>query len=132
MNFVNVEKRTLSYLIDYTIALVISVLIILFANITFLEAPFLNNVTRVLSYTFVIYFIISCVFLKLFNGKTIGRVICGLKVTSISGNKLSIGQILMRSMSESLLIMAIINLAYTFYYRNNFTLFDKISDTVVK
>ena len=132
MGFINVEKRTLSYLIDYTIALIISVLLILFANLTFIESPFLNNVTKVLSLTFFVYFFISVIFLKLFKGKTIGRLLTGLRVCSISGSKLGFGQILMRSLCESLLIMGLVNLGYTLYYKNNYTLFDKISDTCVK
>ena len=132
MGFNNVEKRTLSYLIDYSIALIISVLLILFANLTFIESPFLNNITKVLSLTFFVYLIISIVFLKLFKGRTIGRFITGLRVCSISGSKLGFGQIIIRSLSESLLIMGVINLGYTLYYKNNYTLFDKISDTCVK
>ena len=132
MGFNNVEKRTLSYLIDYAIALIISVLLILFANLTFIDSPFLNNVTKVLSLTFLTYFIISVLFLKLFKGKTIGRILTGLRVCSISGSSLSFGQILIRSLSESLLIMGVVNLGYILYYRNNYTLFDKVSDTCVK
>ena len=74
-------------------------------------------------------FVFDCILLKGTKGYTIGSAICGVKFVSSDGQVISGKQIVIRSMAETILILAFLDLIYFLKNRTERGVIDRLSDT---
>lgn len=67
--------------------------------------------------------------MKVSKGYTIGSAICGVKFVSSDGQVINGKQIVVRSMAESILILAFLDLIYFLKNRTERGVIDRLSDT---
>jgi uncharacterized RDD family membrane protein YckC len=126
----NYEKRFLAYVFDVIIAFLVAFGSILYLNLTLpFFIFFLYFLTAVQIYAIVFYFIYILGALFLFGGVSIGGMIFNVKVLDNSLKPLSFTKALIRALLQSLLPLAIFNIAYMLINRTQTSVFDAATDT---
>ena len=77
----------------------------------------------------ILSFVLDCILLKGTKGYTIGSGILGVKFVSSDGQIINGKQIVIRSMAESILILAFLDLIYFLKNRTERGVIDRLSDT---
>lgn len=126
----NFEKRFLAYFTDVLFALILSLIAIYVLKI---KLPFLNYFlyffTTPQIYTVIFYFIYILICFLFFKGVSIGGIIFNVRVVSENDSKMRVGQIIMRSLLQSLFPLAIFNIAYMLLYRTQISVFDACTNS---
>lgn len=124
------EKRLLATFIDAGLVGVISLLTSIYIG-PYFNLPFFSY-----DYFFLISFTLimtayQMLTLLIFKNKTLGMYLMGVRVLSEDWKNMNIKQIVLRSMSISIPILFVVNMAYVFINKNSKTIFDIISNSMV-
>ncbi len=132
MNIARYEKRIGGWLVDKAISYcVLGLAIWLFVS---LLGPDFSAYLSVLLSILVSYFffvIFNTLFLWISNGRTVGNLIFGIKVSHPSGNRLGFTESLLKSLLVGAMAMDIINSVYMLSNHTERSVFDRMTNTNV-
>ncbi|MCJ8307400.1 MAG: RDD family protein [Nitrosopumilus sp.] len=125
--------RFFAWLIDFIIVTIISTSII-FASFGTLDYEFIDNGFWAESMQYVptsILFFVYWVVLEYKTGQTIGKKILNLKITDISGDRVSLKGIIISSFGKSFLLPIDVVLGWLMTNKNRQRIFNKLGDTLI-
>ncbi len=126
----NYEKRFLAYVFDVIIAFLVAFGSILYLNLTIpFFIFFLYFMTAVQIYAVIFYFIYILGALYLFRGVSLGGKIFNVRILDNDLKPLSFTKALIRALLQSLLPLAIFNIAYMLINRTQSSIFDVATET---
>lgn len=134
MNIATFGKRIWAYIIDMLLAYAIPVVALIFAYVRFSELnqiPVIFVVLGMLFATWFVFTFIYSIWLFASNGRTLGRLIFGLRVVHTDISRLSFSVCLARAATEGCIILIGISAIYTLAVHTEKTVFDRLTNTVV-
>lgn len=132
MNLAKLHKKILAYLIDLFLTSLLPLAIAVLAY--FLVRPIFDLYVYVIFFMaleFIFFTLFNAILLRATNGKTIGGFICSNLLIHNDLVPLTFGDCLVRSVSLSIPVLALINLIYMLCAHQERAIYDQISDTIM-
>jgi uncharacterized RDD family membrane protein YckC len=128
MHIARYEKRLFAYLFDSLLALLggLAIFLLIPMPIAFIEKLLLSQVAAM-----IIYVLLTGTMLILTNGFTLGSLLVRIRAVRLDEKRLRCRDVLIRSISLSIFVWAIINAIYMLVVHTERTMFDRMSDTLV-
>lgn len=135
MNTAKLHKRVIAYLIDIVIIsapIVVGLIwLFYFINMEYNYAtPWYFMLIGGLLIQWIIYTFLSTLIMFIFNGRTFGNALLGIKIIHADNRHLSFKDCLCISAVHGLLIMVIINLFYILIVHTEKSVSDRLTDTI--
>lgn len=131
MNIARYEKRITAYLIDMVLAFLPSLALGIILLYYFpKEVPWFFVIVIVALATWVLYAIFITLSLWIFNGRTLGTGITGIRIVHDNLARITFRDALLRSVNLGILVLALVNAVYMLAVHTERTVFDRLTDTV--
>ena len=134
MNIAKYSKRIAAYIWDFLLSSLFAGLIlflVLYFNHDLLKTPLFYLILAFFLVEWLTYTILNSLISFISNGRTLGKLICGLRIVHKDISRLHYGDCLTRAISEGLFVMAIIDMFFVLIRHTDKTTFDRLSNSVV-
>lgn len=132
MNLAKLNKKILAYILDLVSTSIVPLAFSLLAY--FLVRPIFEIYVYVILFValeFVYFSLLNAVLLRLTHGKTVGGFVCSTLLVRSDLTPLTFGDCLVRTVSLSIPVLALINLIYMLARHQDRAIYDQINDTIV-